>query len=197
MTASAFLLQVNTSTPYSSIREGHNAVVVFAEDENGAREAAASYFEGDSDIIWLDDSLSTATAIITDPNLWGNFAINVIVANLAAEESIREIVNVTVLGADLANTDTFFTAVATALNATTPIANASWDSENAVLTVAGAADNLGHRTIVAKIYRKADPSKTSIPHLLGDITDEGVSGAALTIAIPAVSLPKVYAAVKA
>lgn len=84
------------------------------------------------------------------------------------------------------------------LNARSDISNASLDLSAAtpLLTVAGAADNLGDKTLnvsfyPAKLYdgSGAQLSQDGIPlaGLVGTITDQGAVGAALTVEIPTLS----------
>lgn len=101
--------------------------------------------------------------------------------------------DVTVTGAAAATVDTIAALMVIALNATTPIANAAYNSGTNVLTVAGTADNLGDHRVYA--FMAPPGSSVSVPGFVGAITDEGSAGAALTVALAAdaYTVPKVTA----
>lgn len=89
--------------------------------------------------------------------------------------------------------------IVTTLNASADIAAAAVDmSEGAsgtrLLTLAAAGDGIGDATVVLAFNKNG----TAQPSLAGTVTDEGVAGAALTMAIPAspIAIANVVAAVK-
>jgi hypothetical protein len=82
----------------------------------------------------------------------------------------------------------------TGLNALA-IDGASWSASTRVLTVAAIADALGDQTVEIDVYNGTDRADQSAG-LVEDITDGGISGAALTITFAApsasASIPKIY-----
>jgi hypothetical protein len=74
--------------------------------------------------------------------------------------------------------------VAAAINADSGlIAAAAFNSSSNVLTVAGAGDGIGDHTVTFELIPPGCSGGITAP--VGTITDEGVAGAALTVALPA------------
>ncbi len=169
-----------------TLRNGVNAVVVYAEDATQAKEAAAARFDGDS--AW---SGSTATAIIA-----GDYSGWTLRLRLFAAASTVPLVDVSVLG-DATNNliDEVAALAVTALNATAPIAGAAYNSTTQVLTVAETTDVLGNLALVAE-FTHADFA-SPVASLVGAIVDEGLSSAAITVTLKADAIipPKLYGSV--
>lgn len=194
MAASVFIVKLDDSAPKSAMFHGADTVVVWAEDATMARQVAATYFDGDANALWTDTS-TTATAVVADADAWENFAVNILVTHPTTHAIVA---NVTYAGTAANDTiDEIAAQLVILLNATA-IDNASYDNATNILTVAGAADNLGDHVVNVKVYRKADAAQTPIASMVGAVTDEGAAGAALTIqlATDALNTPKVYSVAK-
>lgn len=98
-------------------------------------------------------------------------------------------------GVDANSFDSFAAAAVTAIDAVAGF-TPSYDASTNVLTVAAAGDSLGDQRVDAEFYDATQPDRTAVPGLLGTITDEGASGAALTIAFAADAYSLPSAAVK-
>lgn len=167
-----------------------NTVVVFAADEDDAKAMAKSQFDGDADASWDG---ATVTEVVAAADLQG-WRLRVAVSGVAAPG-----VDVTVTGGAAATVDDLGTAMATALNATAAIDNAAYVGATNVLTIAGAADALGDKKVTAELLPPATlPGAKAIPGGIVSITDEGMSGDALsaTLAADAFVIPNVAAQVQ-
>jgi len=89
-------------------------------------------------------------------------------------------------GLDADTFDTLAAAAVTALNAGGfGVTHASYNGSSNVLTVAGTADNLGDHDLVVSMLPADRVRDVAVPGLIGTITDEGLSTAALTVALGA------------
>jgi hypothetical protein len=184
----AYLVTLDRTKSGHSLRHGGNAMVVFATSATAAKEIAAAQHDGDG-LAWANDATATeiTAATANDYNGW-TFVIN-----------IQSLANgtFTLVGDATTNTiDEIGAALVVLLNAHASIANAAYDTTTQVLTIAGAADNLGANQIDVTI---TPPSgKSSIPSLVGTIVDGGVANAALSVVLPADAavIPRVLATLK-
>ncbi len=169
-------------------REGVRSVVVYAESTAQAKEAANALYGGDSS--WAN---ATVTAIAAPANYsgWtlrlrlaapnapaGTYAFDVSVTGDATNDTIDELAALAV----------------TALNATA-IDNAAYNSTTQVLTVAGAADNLGQYVLQAEFTHP--DFQLPISSLIVSKTDAAGSAATavtVTFNADAVVPPKLYGA---
>lgn len=167
----AYLVTLDRSKGGRTLAKGADAMVVFATDATAALQACSAQFDGDGRA-WLDDG--TATAIVAGTT-WIGWLFTI---------RLSGGITVSQLGID-ASSDTIDEIAAllvTALNATA-IDNASYNSTTNVLTVAGAADNLGAQKLFVEITPPG--AKSPMPALVGTIVDGGVAGAAITVVLPA------------
>lgn len=156
-----------------TLHEGANACVVFAADATAAKEVCQARFPGASGI-WSTGATVTEIVADADFNGWtfeveldsGTTPSKVSFVGDATDNLIDEI------GAKLV----------TALNATSNIAGASYNSTSNTLTVAQTTDNLGDKSVYVNIIPPGGDS--SIASLVGTITHEGAVGAALTVVLP-------------
>lgn len=88
-------------------------------------------------------------------------------------------------GENAAGFDSFADRAVVELNATTPVSNASYNASTNVLTVAGAADNLGDHKLIATLMNRNWEDPISIPGFIGAISDGGSAGSAVTLALGA------------
>ena len=173
-----------TGSAVSSLRDGVDTVAVYAESAAEALVLVKSRYtkhgSGPSDAAW---ALVTPTlgAAAADMEGW-RFRIKV-----------GTVVDCTVTGAAAATLDDIADLMVIALNATAPIANAAYATPN--LTISSIADNIGNLAVTAWLLPPLadadfeDPTN-SFTGFLSTIVDEGIAGAALTIALlPAVAVP--------
>lgn len=170
--------------------DGVTALAVMATDAAEAKVVANSYTGKDRPGAW---SNATVTEIAATSTALVGYSFRFILTD-PADDSVAA--NVTVTGDATNDTIDEIAALAvTALNALSNIAAASYDAATNILTVAGAADGLGDHNLAVHV---ADPSGEPINGtvLVGAITDEGVAGAAVTVALKADAgvVPKVVVA---
>lgn len=171
----AYLVTLDNSRCGRTLKNGCNAMVVFAADATAAKEACAAKFDGDGSA-W-NSSEATATAIVaaSDFNGW-SLAIDIFGPDLNT--------TVTVVGDATNNTiDEIAALMVTALNALAEIANASYNSTTQVLTVAAIADGIGDHNIAVRLTPPSGYG--AVPSLIGTIVDNGIAGAVLTVVLPA------------
>lgn len=173
-------------TMFVGTRNNIKSAVVVAETAADAKAMLKSLYGGDSDAAW-DNATFTTMAAATDLTGW-TLHLKII----ASDETVP--VDVSVTGVANDTVDTLAAAAVTALNATAPIANASYNGSTNVLSVAGAADGLGDHRLIAEMYAPGQV-QVPVPGFIGSIVQSGASGAALTVALAADSytVPKVTA----
>lgn len=187
----AYLLTLDPSKCGHQLRGGGDAMVIFAADGTAAKEIAAAKYPGDG-AAWATDGTATEIVAGTDFNGW---TLRVFIqSGLGAGTDSAEF---TVTGDGTTNTiDEIAAAMVTLLNAHADIAGADYDSTTQVLTVAETTDGLGDQTI--EVSLTPPNGESTVPSLMGTITDGGASGDALTVVLPADAavIPRVVAVVK-
>lgn len=94
--------------------------------------------------------------------------------------------NATLTGGSADTYDTLGAAAVTALNAAGfGITHAAYNSSTNVLTVAGTADNIGDHELTVALVPANSVNSVPVRGAIGAIVDDGVSGAALTVAFGA------------
>lgn len=189
----AYLITLDReNSGYGHLNNGADAMVVFAASATAAKEIAAAKYDGDG-AAWATEA--TATEIVQDADFNG-WAFKVeILGGFGAGNADPASVEVT--GDATTNTiDEIGAALVTALNALTGIAGAAYNATSNTLTIAETTDGLGDQAVQVTIT--PPNGKSGIPSLVGAITDEGASGAALSVVLPADAavIPIVTAAVK-
>jgi hypothetical protein len=182
--AAAYLVTL-PSEGGQTLRHNINGVVVYAEDATQAKEAAAALFGGDS--AW---SGSTATAIAA-PSNYSGWTLRLRLQAPGALPGVYAI-DVSVLGDATNDTIDELAALAvTALNATV-INAAAYNTTTQVLTVAGAADNLGNHLLTAEFTHP--DFELPVASLVSSKVDGGVVAADVTVTLRADAIipPKVY-----
>lgn len=153
------------------------AVAVMALDAAQAKAMANTHSAVDTPAAWSNATVTEIAATVTD---WIDWEFRVIL-NDVADTDDAPVVNVAVVGDATTNTiDEIGAALVVLLNATTPIANASYASN--VLTVAAIGDGLGDHALTFEVRA---PSGDLVPGVIGAIVDEGIAGAVITAALPA------------
>jgi hypothetical protein len=151
------------------------ALAVAANSDDEAEQIAKALYGGDSDKKWEDTVITDLTAVTTA--LWGGWTARVIATDPVTPFTVID-VSVTA-----AATDTFAALMAdmvTALNATA-INGAAFTSDT--LKVAETTDGIGDWAVV---FSLTDPDGVEFADLYVDtITDGGVTGAVLTVALKA------------
>lgn len=182
--AGAYLVTLPAQTGMT-LPQGANAMVVYAEDANDAKDICKNYFTGDSNAAW---EAATATAIAAAADLAG-FTLR---AGILGQTPV---VHAEVTGAASATIDTLGTALAAALNALPNIAAAAYNTSTQVLTIAGVADELGDQQGYCELL---GPGGVPVAGFAGAVTDGGVAEdpVTCTLAADARAKPQVVAAVK-
>lgn len=183
--AAAYLVTLPSEGGQTLIN-GVNAIVVYADSDTAAKEAAACRFNGDSK--W---SGATATAIaIGDYNGW------TMRVKLFAPADLRNpVLNVAVTGDGTNNTiDEVAALMVTALNATALLSAAAYDATGQVLTVVDASTDAYGNYKLAVEFTSAD-FPIPVTALVGTIADGGTAGSSdVTVALKADAYgpPKLY-----
>lgn len=170
----AYLVKQDTNKSGRQLRNGADAMLVFAADPASAKQAAAALYDGDGNVWTGSDATVTEIKAAADFAGW-TFKVAVL-----SDPPI----NVQAKGDATNNTaDKIAALLVTALNATTPIAGAAYDAATNTLTVAATTDALGDQSLQVQLIPPTGVSP--IDGLLGAITDGGASGDALTVVLPA------------
>lgn len=170
----AYLLQLPKTGMHF---DGVEALVVHAADEADAKAAANSHFGVDALAIW---NTATATAITAAVTTLTGVVYRVQLVD-PADQSVAADVSVDITSLGTKTFDGVAAALVTALNALDGIAGAAYDAATNILKIAETTDGLGdHQAIVT-----ATKNGIAIPGYVGAITHKGVSGAAVTVALPA------------
>ena len=157
-----------------------NRLIVGANNAADAKTFAVSHFNGDSS--WAD---ATATAIATSTldasaSMLG-WVWKISIAGGAAQTV--DPIDVTYTGAGTDDLDDVAAELVTLLNAT-EIDNAAYAAPN--LTLSSIADDIGDAEVVVKVTPPSGNTKTDLNALfVASITDGGIAGAALVVALVA------------
>ena len=157
-----------------TLKNGVATCVVTAENATDARAICESV-HGDGAANWTDSSVTASTVSQTtvgDAMAGWRMLIEIVDTDFEVEITAG-------VGEDL---DQMATEAAAALVAA-GIATAAYNATTNVLTVAGAAANLGDKTLSVKLFPPNGYAPVS--GLISSITDEGVAGAALTVTFQA------------
>jgi hypothetical protein len=153
-----------------------NTLVVAADSEAQALEAAQAYQGGDSNHAWADATVDQAV-VATSMEDW---TFNVVVVDLTTDPADHEVeYDVTVTagaGEKLADLGTAMAAALVVEGLT-----ASYNAGTSTLTVAAGGDNVGNRQVLTSLC--PPDSEVSMDSFIGTVTDEGAVGAALTVVL--------------
>lgn len=155
-------------------------LVVSADSEANAKIFAGAYFSGDGS--WADAEVTTlASGTLDDAATMTGFIWKITIRGGAAQTV--DPITVQVTGAAAADLDAVAAQLVIALNATADIANAAYAAPN--LTLSSIADGIGDATVTVEIF-KDSVSKANLAALYtGAVTDGGIAGAALVVALVA------------
>lgn len=164
---------------------GIDTVFCYAENQAQAEQMAKAQYSGDPNAQWTNRG--TSQSISTD--------ISFITFTVHIEDTVDIEVSVSGTGQTL---DQVGTALAAALNATTPIANAAYDTGTNVLTIAGAADTLGDKAVTVTAEYAVSGGGISLDidvsaFFWSTVVDEGASGDALSAVLVAGIAPGIKA----
>lgn len=177
-------------TSGATFNNGHDSVLVWAEDVAQAKSLASAALGSDpSNEAWQNaDVYSLSSVGGNELNGW------VFTINLTDNQSPFTLISVSVTGAAGQNIDNIGTALAAALNATV-INGAAYVGASNILTIVETTDSMGdwHIDMMANppsiipipsssLYRFRDPS-TRITGMFGAITAPGASGIARTVTL--------------
>ncbi len=151
-----------------TLKGGNDAAIVWAENATQAKDLAAAAMSNDVPAgAWAN---ATATALVVGTELEGwTFTIN-----LKDPVTPFTELSVSVTGTNGQVIDDIGTALATALNATSEIANAAYNTGTNVLTIVAAGDGMGDWFIECIAKPPATATSTSLIGF-GD-TSQGISG---------------------
>lgn len=167
----AYIVTFDPTLPLGA-RNGIEAAAVFAASTADAKDLLQAKYADDLDISWEN---ATATQITSTADLIG-WTLRVRVMSPEHEE----VVDVSVVGAGGDNTvDEIAALMVIALNATTPIAGAAYNSGTQVLKIAETTDNLGDHTTVVEWYAPGGFEKAMDAFVVSKVED-GLANAALT-----------------
>lgn len=186
--AAAYLVTLPSEGGQTLIN-GVNALVVYADSDTAAKEAAAAAFSGDSK--WTG---ATATAIAAIAA--GDYDGWTMRVKLYDPDDVRNpVVNVAVTGDATTNLiDEMAAAMVTALNNTALLTAAAYDSTTQVLTVVDASTDAYGDHILEVEFTHAD-FPIPVASLVGTIADEGTAGSSdvtVTLKADAYGPPKLY-----
>ncbi|MCK9569020.1 hypothetical protein M0R72_08770 [Candidatus Pacearchaeota archaeon] len=178
------------ATNAGPIEDRVNVLVVWAEDATDAKALAKAYRTGDSDAAW---AAATVTQIAAGTN-FADWRLRVVIVD---PTTLAVVGDVTVTGAAAATVDTIGTAMAAALIAADiGCDNAAYDTNTNILTISSIADGLGDHIVTVEFLPPVTWGgyDVPIPSFVGDITDEGVAAAALTVVLNANDVPNIAGA---
>lgn len=180
--AGAYLVTLPESAKVT-LKNAVDSVLLWAEDAADAKALAKAQYAGAaSDAAW-DASTATLAAAGADLEGW---RLRIKIYGGTVDETF------TVAGAAAATVDDIGDLMVIALNANANIANAAYATPD--LTIASIADGIGDHAVNAywlpPVGGDWEDESVSIPGFLGAIVDEGIAGAALTLAlVPANAIP--------
>lgn len=160
---------------------GADAMVVFAVDETQAREVSRTTFSSEG-LAWVDDSAVVEVEAAED---WNGWVFEVSILGGFGDKS-NDSETVTVTGDATNNTiDEIGSLLVGELNGLTGITGAEYDSTSNLLTIAkgGGVDDLGDQFIEIEVIPPNGYS--SVPSLIGAISEGGTSTDDLNVILPA------------
>ena len=181
-----FVVQNNHSG--LTLKNGRDLMVVEADDAANAAAMASAYHDGDAS--WANATVTAFTSAtdlspITDGD--GNtaaFSLFVSVKGATVNNSFE------VAAAASDDLDALGTAIVSLINADDNIANASYSTPTLTVATGSGGDDLGDHSVVCELRLNG----VALPGFVGSITHEGVSTAALTVAlVPGEGVPSVLA----
>lgn len=186
----AYVLTGPTSSGHTIIGGAKNAVVHAPSPGVAQRIAGGHVAQLGMNPAYFEDDTVVATAIAAATN-WAGWTAHVQVVHPTTGATVVEVESVAV-----DTLDNLGAALVTALNATTPIAGAAYNSSTQVLKVAETTDALGDHYLYFDLI---PPGKTkAVNSSLSTKVHHGSSGAVLsqTFAADAYAVPKVTATLK-
>lgn len=190
----AYLVKLDRSLSGHQLVGDVDAMVLFAPNDDSARQMAAAKYPGDG-LAWINDSSLT---ILDPPENWDGWTLRVFIqGGLGAEgDESAEFTVTAALGSE-SSMSAIAALMVDLINAHPDIAGAAYDTETKILTVAGEGDNLGDQMIEVSVTPLN--GEQSVPALMGEITHGGVAGDALTVTLPnddESAPPKIHAVLK-
>ena len=186
----AYRVELPVNTPGLTLKEGHNMMIIFAEDGPDAVAIAAGHYDGDAEGAW---ALATATEIVVGADL---------AATTVLGKTMEFVLTVNIVGATV--TEEFrhvcvgsyaaaFAAMVILLNANANIAGAAFGSNLLTISTGGGGDDLGDHSVVATFTYGG----VEVPSFLGALTHEGAAADVLSVASNATPvLPRVLASAR-
>lgn len=184
-----FRVELPESYPGPRVADG---LLISAEDAADAEEMAKAHFGETSAAALAAGSPSAEVDVdVADANALVGWEFQIIITDPAAPTVV--VADVTMTGDATDDTlDEVGTELAVLLNATASIAGAAYVGATQTLTVAETTDALGDHTVNIQVRPPATTGsgagKTNIAGFVSTVTDEGASGAALTVVFGADTL---------
>lgn len=161
-------------------------MVISAGTPGDAKAIAKSKYAGDGNPAWASATVTTLSDVACNAaGALTGWRLNVKI--LDASPVVDE--TVTGVGGTV-GIDGMGTLMVAALNALSAIAGAAYNSGTQTLTIAETTDSLGDKKVTVEFLppaTEADP-EIPIPGMVGTITDEGTTGAALSVVFGADTL---------
>lgn len=165
--------------------EGKDTLIIGAESSAEAILTAKAYLHLPSDAAWV----ASTPVLLADPADLVGWRCKISIYDTAA----ALVESVTVTAVTTGTADSLGALLVTALNLTTSIAGAAYNSSTNVLTIAETTDGLGDHTVVAEFLPPTtwDDPTISLPAFYTSLTHEGSSGDALAVTLVQVVTPAV------
>lgn len=172
-----FLVQIDPLRSGGTVYDNATAAIVNAADATAAKALVVAKFPNS------DFKTAEVTAMPIDLPLVG-WTLTIDIPDL------DEGLTVSVTGTPSDDTlDKIAALAVTALNATSEISAAAYNSGTNTLTVAGVADELGDKKLEVRLTDDTGADRSS---LIGTITSEGAPEDALTVVLPADSISGIW-----
>jgi uncharacterized protein affecting Mg2+/Co2+ transport len=173
-----YKVELPSGVPGLTLRNGTNALFVTAQDATDAAALVQGHMPVTDDAMW-------ANAVVTEVTVGSDLSP---VVNPDTGETLSYVATIAISGGTVNGTFTHtaaagetisdvMDALVVLLNADANIAGAAWSSPT--LTIAAIGDNIGDHAVVESFTYGG----VEIPSLFGAVTDEGIAGAALSVAV--------------
>lgn len=171
-----FKVQIDPNSVGLTLKNGHNLMLVSADDDDDALVLALAHNEGPDEAAWANATVSEVVGVDLSP-----------VTNPDDLRVLSYVLDIAIAGADTNASfsytaeagDTYadvFAAMKILLNAHPDIAGADFAAD--LLTISDIGDDIGDHTVTAT-FKYGD---SDIASFLGAVTHEGIAAAVLTIA---------------
>jgi hypothetical protein len=172
----SYVVKITANTPGLTLKNGHDIMIVEAEDAADAVAVAAGHYDGDGNTAWtgaVATEIDVAADLSPVTNAAGTITAYALRVTIVGDDLNQTFEHVATAGQSYADV---FNAMVALLNADAVIAGAGFAAN--LLTVSDIADDLGDHTLTAEFTYGG----VAVPSFLGAITHEGIPGAVLSVA---------------